>query len=321
MPGLLGKRKLQSTEEEPDAALNAQELLRRHFEAHFKPLDIAAPAVPAKATANDGSRGGDSDAGHDVYDGETDQDESDSEWDGISDDDISGAEEGMEPPIVEVVDHTSTVSTTSAKMSKQELKTYLSSRPPDPSRTAAQPTVKRTKPQTDEDQPEDSAEFLANDLALQRLIAESHILSAAGANPSHWQSQHAAGTATNLRPFATGRTAHKTTDMRIQALGAKESILTQTKMPMAMRKGIASAAAAKEEKRRREARENGIILEREIKKPKTTKKKGRGERPVDLPAVGRMRGAELRVSAREARTIAESVRGSAGKGKGKRRRR
>jgi hypothetical protein len=151
------------------------------------------------------------------------------------------------------------------------------------------------------------------------LIAESHILSAAGGNASHWQSQHAAGTATNTRAFAAGRTARKTTDMRIQALGAKESVLSQAKMPMSMRKGIVGAAAAKEEKRRREARENGIVLEREVKKPKT-KKKARGDRPVDLPAVGRMRGAELRVSAREARAIAASVRGPAGKGKGKRRR-
>lgn len=176
------------------------------------------------------------------------------------------------------------------------------------------------KTPTDGDDPEDSAALLANDLALQRLISESHILSAAGANPSHWQSQHAAGTATNVRAFAAGRTARKTTDMRIQALGAKDSILSQAKMPMSMRKGIVGAAAAKEDKRRREARENGIILEREVKKAKTSKKKGRGDRPVDLPAVGRMRGAELRVSAREARAIAASVRGPAGKGKGKRRR-
>jgi hypothetical protein len=86
-----------------------------------------------------------------------------------------------------------------------------------------------------------------------------------------------------------------------------------------MRKGIVSAAAEKEAKRRKEARENGIILEREGKKGKP-KKKGRGDRPVDLPAVGRMRGAELRVSAREARAIAASARGPAGKGKGRRRR-
>jgi hypothetical protein len=108
------------------------------------------------------------------------------------------------------------------------------------------------------------------------------------------------------------------TDMRVQALGAKESILTQSKMPMAMRKGIVSTAAAKEEKRRREARENGIILEKEVKKTKSNKKKGSGARPVDLPAVGKMRGAELRISAREARAIAASARGAGVKGRGKR---
>lgn len=228
-------------------------------------------------------------------------------------------------------------------MSKQELKAYLvrpplgmrhaqfypprfadtpaaqSSRPPDRSRSAAQAIANPKKSPTDSDQPEDSAAFLANDLALQRLIAESHILSASGANASHWQSQHAAGTATNTRAFAAGRTARKTTDMRVQALGAKESILSQAKMPMSMRKGIVGAATTKEVRRRKEARENGIILEREVKKAKTTKKKGRGERPVDLPAVGRMRGAELRVSAREVKAIAASVRGPAGKTKRKRR--
>jgi hypothetical protein len=156
---------------------------------------------------------------------------------------------------------------------------------------------------------------------LQRLISESHILSAAGANPSHWQSEHAAGTATNVRAFAAGRTARKTTDMRVQALGAKGSILSQSKMPMSMRKGIVGAAATKEGKRRREARENGIILERETKKAKITKKKGRGDRPVDLPAVGRLRGAELRVSAREAKAIADSVRAPAGRQKKSRGRR
>lgn len=155
---------------------------------------------------------------------------------------------------------------------------------------------------------------------MQRLISESHILSAAGANPSHWQSEHAAGTATNVRAFAAGRTARKTTDMRVQALGAKESILSQAKMPMSMRKGIVGAAAVKEDKRRREARENGIILEREVKKARVTKKRGRGDRPVDLPGVGRMKGAELRVSAREAREIAASVRKPAGRGRGKKRR-
>ena len=104
--------------------------------------------------------------------------------------------------------------------------------------------------------------------------------------------------------------------MRIQALGAKESILTQQKMPMNMRKGIVKHQEEKEKKRRQEARENGIVLEREVKKKKTVRK--RRERPVDLPAVGRMRGAELRISAKEAAAIAREVRGPQGRGKRRR---
>lgn len=69
---------------------------------------------------------------------------------------------------------------------------------------------------------------------------------------------------------------------------------------MAMRKGIIRATESKEEKRRREARENGIVLEREAKKAVNRKK---SERAVDLPAVGKMRGAELRISKREIREI------------------
>ncbi|KAK3295937.1 uncharacterized protein B0H64DRAFT_159442 [Chaetomium fimeti] len=321
MPSPLGKRKSRATVEEPEAVADAQELLRQHFEARFKPLAAspAARAAPKKTTNNDESDGDDTDASQDDDESEAESDQSNSEWGGVSDDEDED-EEDTEARVVEVIDHTSTASTTTTAMSKRELKAYLSSRPPDPSQLAAQTTNNSKKTSADGEQPEDSAAFLANDLALQRLISESHILSAAGANPSHWQSQHAAGTATNVRAFAAGRTARKTTDMRVQALGAKQSILSQSKMPMSMRKGIVGAAAVKEDKRRREARENGIILEREAKKPKITKKKGRGERPVDLPGVGRMKGAELRVSAREARDIAASVRAPAGRGRGRKRR-
>ncbi|KAL1842739.1 hypothetical protein VTJ49DRAFT_4377 [Mycothermus thermophilus] len=325
MPTSLGKRKSRTSEDADGSheSIDAQELLRRHFEAHFKPLAVpgAACAAQKKTSTNanhlDGAHpASDSESGQDDddSDGGAETGQSDSEWSGVSND-----EDDFEGRTVEVVDHSSSSADPTAKMSKQELKEYLpsysqSSRPPDPNRAAPQriSATNSNKASADADQLEDSAAFLANDLALQRLISESHILSAAGANPSHWQSQHAAGTATNSRPFAAGRTARKTTDMRLQALGAKGSILSQEKMPMAMRKGIVSTAAAREEKRRREARENGIILEREVKKPKTVRKK-KGERPVDLPSVGRMRGAELRVSAREARAIAESVRGPAGR--------
>ncbi|KAJ4304382.1 pre-rRNA processing and 40S ribosomal subunit assembly [Collariella sp. IMI 366227] len=335
MPSLLGKRKSQAVED-PEAVADAQERLRRHFEAQFKPLAVAPLTAPKKTTRKQNHN--DSDSSEDDNGSDAGKDSADSEWDGVSGDEeeeedkegkllLDGAMTSgtrltcgthTDTPVVEVVDH-STASTDTTKMSKRELKAYLSSRPPDPNAAAAQTSTNTKKTASDGDQPEDSAAFLANDLALQRLIAESHILSASGGNSSHWQSEHAAGTAANTRAFAAGRTARKTTDMRVQALGAKGSILSQAKMPMSMRKGIVGTAADKEAKRRKEARENGIILEREAKKAKT-KSRPRGDRPVDLPAVGRMRGAELRVSAREASAIAASARRPEARGRGKRRR-
>ncbi|KAK0736984.1 hypothetical protein B0T21DRAFT_264422, partial [Apiosordaria backusii] len=304
MPSALGKRKAPPAEED---VVDAQEALRRHFEARFKmPAGIApCAAPPSKKQARDEDEDGEEDDG----DSDSGSDHSDAEsWDGVSseeeEDDDSEEEESH---VVEVVDHTKSSSTSiTSLMSKKELKAYLSSRPPSHS-SAAQSDSNPKKKKADESQAEDSAAFLANDLALQRLIAESHILSAAGGNSSHWQSSAAAGTATNTRAFAAGRTAKKTTDLRFQALGAKDSILAQSKMPMSMRKGIVSHNTAKEAKRRREAKENGIILEREVKKSKPSRSKkpsgGRGEREVGAPGVGRMRGATLRISAREAEVL------------------
>ena len=70
---------------------------------------------------------------------------------------------------------------------------------------------------------------------------------------------------------------------------------------MGMRKGIVAAAGARETKRRREAKENGVILERE-----TGKKKGRErskDSGVDRPGIGRMKGAELRLSDHNIRRV------------------
>ena len=110
--------------------------------------------------------------------------------------------------------------------------------------------------------------------------------------------------------------------MRIQALAtssaplskAPDSLFEQKKMPMAMRKRLVATRGAREDKRRREAKENGIILEREKKKPDRNDKSKR-ERAIDGPEVGRMRGAELRLSERDVRNI-EGSGGRGGRGRG-----
>lgn len=84
---------------------------------------------------------------------------------------------------------------------------------------------------------------------------------------------------------------------------------------MNMRKGIVAAAGARESKRRREAKENGVILERETGKKSKKRDRGR-DLGVDRPGVGRLRGAELRLSDRDVRGI-EGVRDTFGR-RGKR---
>lgn len=269
-----------------------------------------------------------------------------------SDNEEEEDEEEEEAPKVMVVDYSKDPSKVdTSKMSKKELKAYLvrssnslwsfnylginspthipknqqSSKPPNAILSSSDSQTNGTKSKKDKDgaDGDDSAAFLANDLALQRLIAESHILSAAGGNASHYLSSAAAETEKNTRAFAEGRIRKKTTDMRMQALGAKGSVLEQEKMPMNMRKGINKAAETYEQKRRREARENGIILEKASGKGKGGKtggngggggggKKRSGDRPVDMPGIGKMRGAQLTISKRDIRSMENS--GPAGRG-------
>lgn len=95
---------------------------------------------------------------------------------------------------------------------------------------------------------------------------------------------------------------------------------------MTMRKGIQSAKKTREERRRREAWENGIVLERKggSAGPKDKKRK-RGGAAVDMPGIGRMKGAELSLSENDIRSMESGggfrggSRGRGGKSRGKRR--
>ncbi|CAM1505305.1 Fc.00g109420.m01.CDS01 [Cosmosporella sp. VM-42] len=270
---VLGKRKAPepSVSEEEAAAI-----FRRHFESRFGPL----PELQTKT-----AEAQDDEEDDDTEEGEEDENE---EWGGLSDD--GNGEYADDVPTVEIVDHSISQPPKPTTMSKREFKAFMSSRPVDPtatpSTTTQQPTVSKTT------LPEDAPSLLKQDLELRRLLSESHLLAPA---------LTAAGTAVAPKAFAAGRTRHKATDLRVQALGSKTSIHKQEKMPMNMRKGIVAAAGARESKRRREAKENGVILERETGRKKT-RDRGR-DLGVDRPGVGRLKGAELRISDRDVKKI------------------
>ncbi|KAK3340514.1 hypothetical protein B0H65DRAFT_510641 [Neurospora tetraspora] len=344
------KEKKEKEEEEQDIS-DALSIFQRAFEARFKPI-APAPGTTTTTTKTKAEKSKSTKKKARKAQGDEDGDEKDFDEDQIlddddavdsgSEDDFSGEEdeedysgsdneeeedeEEEEAPKVMVVDYSKDPSKVdTSKMSKKELKAYLSSKPPNAILSSSDSQTNGTKSKKDKDgaDGDDSAAFLANDLALQRLIAESHILSAAGGNASHYLSSAAAETEKNTRAFAEGRIRKKTTDMRMQALGAKGSVLEQEKMPMNMRKGINKAAETYEQKRRREARENGIILEKASGKGKGGKtggngggggggKKRSGDRPVDMPGIGKMRGAQLTISKRDIRSMENS--GPAGRG-------
>ncbi|KAM3446189.1 hypothetical protein MY3296_009900 [Beauveria thailandica] len=315
---VLGKRK--SRNDAPSdgvSELDAEAIFRRHFEAQFEPLGDEDKAARAQREQDDDDDDDDDDDYGDGDDGD--------EWGGFSSDEEErgdGAEEdegeGEAPPTVQIIDHSKPQVPKEPKMSKKELKAFMSSKVID--HTAPRTTTSDTPSTSSAAKPvkalpEDAPSLIAQDLELRRLLSESHLLTPShnnAASRSVFSSSvvHGGGgnssSSSEPKVFASGRTRQKATDLRLQALGAKTSVLKQEKMPMNMRKGIVAAARMHEERRRREAKENGVILERSGSGAGSGKKKGsraRQERGVHGPGIGRMRGAELRISEGDVRRI------------------
>lgn len=74
-------------------------------------------------------------------------------------------------------------------------------------------------------------------------------------------------------------------------------------MPMGHRKGIVAKAEQRERKRRSEAKENGIVLEKERFERKQV---GKRERGVGGPAVGKFQGGTLKLSKKDVRDIKQT---------------
>ncbi|KAF2086941.1 hypothetical protein K490DRAFT_66254 [Saccharata proteae CBS 121410] len=268
----VARRKVPAKSPEPSDNEDLQAAFRRAFEAKFKPLDdsVNLPTPKPAETIPEPSE----------------DEEKDSDWDGIAEED--------DEPKVEVIEHADI--SRKQRASRDELKAFMSSKPPS-SKPTTVPTTKK-KAATDAGSDDDAeATNLKNDLALQRLLTESHLL-----DPT-----------SSLNPAGSNR--HKAMDLRLQSLGAKTSILKQEKMPMSHRKGIVAKASQKEDKRRREAKENGIILEALRKEHVEPKKRERG---VGGPGVGRFKNGALNLSQRDVASITGGSRGGKGGKRGRR---
>ena len=253
-----------------------QDIFRRAFEAKFKPL----PTEPKKAKIE----------GTPVQEDESEEEESD--WSGISDHE-------NDVQVVEYHDTQHELDDTE----RAEMKAFMSSKPPTSvSRSAAAAQSRKKKDDADAADATEATN-LKNDLALQKLLRESHLLSASSS-----------GTSTPSALTATGVDRHKSMDLHLQSLGAKGSIFTQKKMPMAQRKHMELKARTTEAKRRAEAKEAGIVLERENKSASGKKVERKRDRGVGGPSIGKFRGGTLSLSKKDVRSITG---GGSAKSKGK----
>ncbi|KAI4165718.1 MAG: hypothetical protein LQ342_000660 [Letrouitia transgressa] len=250
-------------------------LFRQHFETKFKPLDMQ-PEI----CLND-----------EILEQTSASSDLESVWSSLSNNEASNAE---------VIDYRESKDIPS-NVSKTELRSFMvdllfftipesqltillllkSSKPPiRPNQI--KPNAKRKQQEVDSDGGNIDAANLKNDLALQRLLKESHLLEQGSI-------------------FApSGQNRYKAVDLRLQALGSKSSALAQHNMPIMQRKGIFAKALHKEKERRVEAKENGIILERISKKKKITIKR---QRNIGGPSVGKFRGGTLRLSKKDVTSI------------------
>jgi hypothetical protein len=260
-----------------------QAIFRRAFEAKFKPLAVE----PKKQRIEE----------IEIKDEEEEEDEEGSDWSGIDDD---------EGDVVQVIEYTGS-QLERDDTSRAEMKAFMSSKPPT---SASAPSKSLTVKKKQDDGSLTETANLKNDLALQKLLRESHLLSASASS---------SGTSTPTLS-ATGIARHKSTDLHLQSLGAKGSVFSQKKMPMAQRKHMIQKARSTDEKRRAEAKEAGVILERPTMGKATGKRdeNKKRDRAVGLPSVGKFRGGTLSLSKKDVQSITGGGGGGAkGKGKGK----
>ncbi|KAM0704664.1 hypothetical protein Q7P35_007450 [Cladosporium inversicolor] len=318
----LGKRKRrQDVTKEKDPASDdsddnatARALFQRAFEKKFKPLEGSEkPAREKKPVVEDNSEDDDDDSDEDEDKDDDDLSGSGSENDDDSDDfsGFSETEAAPAKPQIEVIEDRTFRRADPAeekRLKKQFMSAKIPSTPmypiPQKSKTAATAAATDGKDENENDN-------IQNDLALQRLLKESHLLDA--------NTFSASG---NASCVPEGAARLKALDMRIRDLGGKKSHLEQDRMPIAFRKGMVAKASEREDKRRTEAKENGIILERFGAKTAggagAATRGGGKERKRAIgtggPDIGTFRGATLRLSKNDIKGMEGSSSKRGGKG-------
>lgn len=206
---------------------------------------------------------------------------------------IDGKSEAEEGPITVKHDELN-VGSTQPIMSKAQRRRFMSNSAPQDDQAL------------DSQRPKDKAEHedLQNDLALQRLIEESHILG----ESSKDQQFSGADISGVIDPLEhAGKTRLKIIESRLAKAGAKKS---SQKMPQAMAVGIRDRQSERKQKYKAEAREAGIITakEKHIKSKHRMRDKG-----LKINTVGKASEHGIHVTAAEIARVSGKSRVTKGK--------
>lgn len=288
-----------------DDDATARALFQRAFEKKFKPLEKVEKPAEAETPSSDedDEEDDEDDEDEDLTGSDSGNSDEDEDFSGFSADEENVSTKETKPQIEVIEDRT--FRRPDRAEDKRLKKQFMSSKIP--SSEMPKYPVPHKPSATATTTAEDTEDNLQNDLALQRLLKESHLL-----DPTTFS---ASGTASSA---PEGAARLRALDMRIRDLGGKKSHLDQERMPIAFRKGMVAKASEKEGKRRTEAKENGIILERfgakngagagAASRGGASRGGGGGKdrkRPIGTggPDIGTFRGATLRLSKNDIKGI------------------
>ncbi|KAK6542547.1 hypothetical protein TWF694_006494 [Orbilia ellipsospora] len=257
-------------------------IFQRHFESKFGAVELNPVVAPRKPKPSKSQKPQSSDP----ESSEDDSTQSDSEEPNLSSDGESVDEEGegddwdgldSNPPQPEVITYDFSRRGPPPSTKPSSHRSFMSSKPPSSITAPTASAYKQKQPEKDD---ESETLNLQNDLALHRLLRESHLLD---------QKTLSHSSASNRQ---------KAIESRIQSLGGTPLVKltnSDSKIPMHIRKGMAKKEAMRVEKKKKVARENGIVVAKEKKKKRERKREG----GVGGPSVGKFKRGALVLSKRD----------------------
>ncbi|KAF3901814.1 hypothetical protein AA313_de0206787 [Arthrobotrys entomopaga] len=283
MPSLKRKRDREETPSSSRDAINA--IFQRHFESKFGAVELTPVVTPPtksqrrknKKPQSDYSESSEDDSEHSTHSSQSEADSDDQKEEEEEEEDFEEEWEGLDdtPPSPEIITYDFSRRGPPPSTKPTSHRSFMSSKPP-----SSETKIPTHKPKPSEKEDESETLNLKNDIALNRLLRESHLLD---------QKTLSHSSASNRQ---------KAIESRIQSLGGTplaKLTNSEARIPMHIRKGMAKKEAMRVEKKKKVARENGIIVAKEKKKKRERKREG----GVGNPSIGKFKKGALVLSRRD----------------------